>query len=243
MKVLVVDDEPLARRRLRALLQDEIGAEANVREAESGLQALATIAEDPADVVLLDVRMPTMDGLEAARRLAQLQPAPVVIFTTAYSEHALPAFEVQAADYLLKPVSPERLRRALERARELRRGWLRGQAPQTVRRTHLQLVHAGRRQQVPIAEVHCFQADQKYVAVHWSGGTALTEESLKTLERELYPEFLRIHRGTLVAVRSIRLLERAPAGGHQVRIAGLEHPLHVSRRQLPRVRRRLSRQA
>ncbi|MGE3771852.1 MAG: LytR/AlgR family response regulator transcription factor [Gammaproteobacteria bacterium] len=241
-RILVVDDEPLARERLRGLLA-ELGVGEVVGEAGSGLEALAVAERERPDVVLLDIRMPGMDGLEAALHLARCAPAPAVIFTTAYDEHALAAFDAQAIDYLLKPIRPERLRAALAKAATLTLA--RATAAGSARsgglqaRTHFSALVKGNLKLVPLAEVRYLQADQGYVSVFHPGGELLIEEALKALEEELGDAFLRIHRNTLVAVAHVSALERDALGNASVVLRGVAGKLPVSRRLLAQVRKRL----
>jgi len=198
--VVIAEDEPLARDRLRALLEDQPAVRV-VATASAGAQALQACAQHHPDLVLLDVSMPGMDGLETARHLAASEPRPAVIFCTAYDAHAVSAFEAEAIDYLVKPVRPERLAAALERVRTFTAG--RGQAavaPQTgQRRTHLCARMRGSLRLIPVEEVHYLQAEEKYVVVHHARGEDLIEESLKSLEAEFGERFVRIHRNCLVA--------------------------------------------
>ncbi len=240
-RVLIVDDEPLARERLRALLGD-LGVAEVVGEAASGLEALGSAMREHPDVVLLDIRMPGMDGLEAARHLSLLDPAPAVVFTTAYDAHALAAFEANAIDYLLKPIRPERLSSALEKAVALTaaRVAAAGQAraaPQA--RTHFSAPVKGSLRLVPLADVRYLHAGQGYVSVFHPGGELLVEDSLRALEEELGEDFLRIHRNTLVAVAHVTALERGALGGANIVLRDITHKLPVSRRLLGQVRRRL----
>jgi two-component system response regulator AlgR len=239
VKVLVVDDEPPARTRLRGLLA-EIGGVEVAGEAGSGLAALELASTDPPDLVLLDVRMPGMDGLEVARHLSRLPSPPAVIFTTAYESHALSAFEVCAVDYLLKPVRRERLAEALARARQMTRTRAHDLPSEPgAARTHVSATQQGRLRVVPIAEVRYFLADQKYVSAGFPGGELLLEESLRQLEEELGGHFLRVHRNALVALAHVEALERDDDGLHRVRLRGVSSRLAVSRRLLALVRQRL----
>ena len=241
MKLLIVDDESLARSRLRGLVEQSEGWEV-VGEAANGRDALEMIERERPDIVLLDIRMPGMDGLEAARHMAQLEEPPAVIFTTAYGDHALAAFEAQAVDYLLKPIRRERLAQALGRAQRPTRAVLaslHSEAVEERARTHLCARYRGALELVPVADVIYFQADQKYVTVRHAGGSVLIEESLKSLEEEFGERFLRIHRNALVAEAHMVGLESEGGGHAVVAFRNIEDKLEVSRRHLPFVRRRL----
>jgi len=231
MKVVIADDEPLARARLRALLASSPGVEV-VAEAADGHHALHACAEHAPDLVLLDIAMPGIDGLETARHLAAFEPRPAVVFCTAYDDHALSAFEAEAIDYLVKPVRPERLAAALERVRTFAAGRERtalepGSGP---RRSHLCARLRGSLRLIPIDEVHYLHAEEKYVIVHHARGEDLIEESLKSLEDEFGDRFIRIHRNCLVARHEIVELKRCTDGHMQVVLLHGKQPLEVSRR-------------
>lgn len=238
MKVLIVDDEKPARDRLRSLLE-EMPVYQCCGIAGNGVEALRMANAEQPDIVLLDIRMPGMDGLEAARHLARLDKPPAVIFTTAYSDHALEAFEAHAVGYLLKPISKDRLRQALASAGTLNRAQLANldgaQVPQT--RTHLCARLGDRLELIPIAQVLYFQADQKYVTVRHQQGEMLIEESLKSLEKEFGDQFLRVHRNALVALAHVAGLQKTPTGHFQVLLYDCSLALEVSRRHLGNVRR------
>jgi two-component system response regulator AlgR len=240
MKCLVVDDEALARERLVRMLTESTDGEL-CAEAADGEQALQQVQAQQPDVVLLDIRMPGMDGLEVARHMLKLEQAPAVIFTTAYGDHALEAFETQAIDYLLKPVHPDRLRRALEKARRLSSAQLEQieAAHSGSQRSHLCARNRGNLELVAIDDVIYLQADNKYVTVCAADRQILIEESLKSLEQEFVDYFIRIHRNALVAIRAIRGLERDAEGRCRVALEGTDERLEVSRRQLPEVRKRI----
>ena len=230
MKIVIADDEPLARERLRSLLAGHAGVEI-VAEADNGLAALQACAEFHPDVVLLDIAMPGMDGLEAARHLAAFEPRPAVVFCTAYDAHALSAFEAAAIDYLMKPVRAERLDAALERARTFIGGReVRLPASHQQARTHLCARLRGSLRLIPVEDVHYLQAEEKYVVVHHARGEDLVEESLKSLEDEFGARFVRIHRNCLVARHELVELRRGNDGRVQAVLRHGKEPLEVSRR-------------
>lgn len=231
MKVVIADDEPLARERLRSLLAEHAGVEV-VAEADNGLDALQACAEFRPDLVLLDIAMPGVDGLEAARHLSAFEPRPAVVFCTAYDAHALSAFEAAAIDYLMKPIRAERLAAALERARTFIGGRqsLAPVAPHQQPRTHLCARLRGSLRLIPIDDVHYLQAEEKYVVVHHVRGEDLIEESLKSLEDEFGPRFVRIHRNCLVARHELVELRRINDGRVQAVLRHGKEPLEVSRR-------------
>ena len=243
MKLLLVDDEPPARARLAAMLA-EIGGVELAGEAANGRDSVERAAALGVDAVLMDIAMPVMDGLEAARHIARLEPRPAVIFCTAYDEHALAAFEAAAVDYLVKPVRRERLVEALERARRARPPGAAApaepQLPDTPRqRTHLAARMRGNLRLIPIEDVHYLQAEEKYVLVHHARGEDLIEESLKSLEQEFGDRFQRIHRNCLVASDEFLELRRLPDGQVQAVLRHGKAPLEVSRRCVAALRERL----
>lgn len=231
LKVLIVDDEPPARERLRSLL-GEIPEALVVGEAVNGAEALALSHDLAPDVLLLDVQMPGMDGLEAARHLNVLEEPPAVIFTTAYDEYAVEAFAAHAVGYLLKPVRKEQLAAALTRAGRLTRAQLQklAAAGSGARRSHIAARSREGLKLVPIEEVQYFLADQKYTSVAHLHGTELIEDSLRLLEGEFGAAFVRIHRNALVAVKYLERIERGADGQYFVRLRGCSAPLQVSRR-------------
>lgn len=239
-RVLIVDDEPPARARLRQLLAEMPDMEC-VGEAATGEEALALSAETAPDVVLLDIRMPGIGGLEAARRLAALPEPPAVIFTTAYEQHALEAFDAEASGYLLKPVRRDRLAIAIERAHRPRRTQLANLKDPEVgpRRAHVSARVRDQTKLIPIGDVLCFLAEQKYTTVRHLGGEDLIEDSLRSLEDEFGALFVRIHRNALVAVAQIESLDRSPDGHVCVCLRHDGGTLQVSRRLAGEVQRRL----
>jgi two-component system response regulator AlgR len=237
MRLLVVDDEPLARERLIQLVADIPGYEVCC-EAGNGLEALKAADKESPDILLLDIRRPGMDGLEVARHLSASEEAPAIIFTTAYGEHALEAFDAQAIDYLLKPVKQERLEQALEKAKK----WTTAQSQVVVeasngRRSHICARIRGNLKLIPLEDVLYFQADQKYVTVRFDEGEVLIEESLKSLEEEFAEQFMRIHRNALVARDKVVGMEKMPEGGHLVVLKDIGPQLEVSRRHVAEVRK------
>ena len=236
MRVVIADDEPLARERLRDLLAAQPGVEL-VAEASDGREALHACAEHAPDLVLLDIAMPGIDGLEAARHLAAFEPRPAVVFCTAFDAHALSAFEAAAIDYLFKPLRPERLAAAIERARTFAAGREHAAPPPAEQnRTHLCARLRGSLRLIPVEDVHYLQAEEKYVVVHHARGEDLIEESLKSLEEEFGERFIRIHRNCLVARHEIVELKRAADGHVQAVLRHGQHPLEVSRRCVAHLR-------
>lgn len=245
MRILIADDESLARERLRALIAECPGHHLVVAEAERGDQVMTRVLEHDADVVLLDVRMPGMDGLEVAEILAELEPPPAVVLITAYPEFALDAFKYKVADYLVKPVRGERLCEALARLQVMTRPQCIAAAdaplpPRPIdpnRRRHLSAHYRGGVQTVPIEHIVYLLAEQKYVTVRHLEGRMLVDESLKALEDEFSERFMRIHRNALVASERLVGLERGPEGVNMAVLTGCGERLAVSRRHLPDVRR------
>lgn len=238
MKLLIADDEPLARQRLRDLVGD-LGGHEIIAEAVNGREACEMAATLKPDAVLLDISMPVLDGLEAARHLAELPDPPAVVFCTAYDEHALAAFEAHAVDYLVKPIRAERLGAALARAERFRAGGAPANRMPVQRRTHLSARLRGTLRLIPIQDIHYLQAEEKYVVVHHTEGQDLIEDSLKSLEAEFGERFIRLHRNCLVASDQIRELVREADGREVVRLRNHPARLDVSRRCLPGVRQRL----
>lgn len=227
LRVILADDEPLARERLKAQLAD-LGEElpvAVVAEASTGEAALAKAATVPADVVLLDIQMPGISGLETARHIAALPRPPVVIFVTAHDEHALRAFDLRAVDYLLKPVRLNRLKEALSRV---------PRQPPLPRRSHFTAQERGRVWQIPVADVLYLRAEQRYVTARTREREYLLDESLIKLEEEFSQAFVRIHRNCLVARHHVHGFKRVldAEGGHWVTLLrDWPEQLPVSRRQ------------
>ncbi len=252
LRLLIVDDEPLATLRMRALLADcTAPAVEVVAEASSGPQALHLLVSQAVDGVLLDIHMPGMDGLALAQRLRDLQPPPAVVFVTAHAEHALQAFEIDAVDYLTKPVRRSRLHEAL--ARMVARLGRVAPAPPVVEpvldQPVLVVSDRGRVLRVPFDEVVYLKAEMKYVTLRTVRHSHVLDDALSDLEQRLGDAVVRIHRNALVAKAAVRALEhRAPsahdaqdnAEGWAVRLAPHDEWLSVSRRQLAAVREALT---
>ena len=244
IRIFIADDEEPARERLKELLSD-IAAELPSRvvgEARNGLEAVERIPESDAQVVLLDIQMPGMAGLEVARHLATLDKPPTVIFVTAHERHAVEAFELNALDYLLKPVRAERLAAALKKASAPGREQLAKAAGAA--REYLSVAERNRIVLVPVREIVFLRAEQKYVTVRTRSREHLIEEALVSLEREFADTFVRIHRNCLVSRAAIRGFERGGGGEDEphwlVVLDGLEERLPVSRRQWPQLKELVS---
>lgn len=237
LRLLIVDDEPPARDRLRRLV-GELPDCVLAGEAATGLEALDAVARLHPDVVLLDIRMPGMDGLEAARHLAKLDEPPAIVFTTAYDQYAVDAFDANAIGYLLKPVRREKLEAALAKAAKLTRVQLQA-APLSTRSTHFAVRARDQLKLVPVEDVYCCVADQKYVTLHHAQGEDLIEDSLRSIEDEFGEVFVRVHRNALVAVRHVEAVDRDPEGHYRIRLRGTAPSLDVSRRLATDVLRRL----
>ena len=244
LRLFVADDEPPARERLRELLGDIRGECPTeiVGEASNGLEVLERLPASEADVLLLDINMPGMSGLEVARHLSPLESGPAVVFVTAHDAHALEAFDLNALDYLLKPVRASRLAAALRKAQ--------GAGPparasleraHSGPRAHFSIVERNRIQLVPLASVVYFKAELKYVTLRTREREHIIEESLVSLEKEFADAFVRIHRNCLVARAAIVGFERAAGSTEdeshwEVLLEGVPERLPVSRRQWAEVR-------
>ena len=243
MNVLIVDDEPLARERLIRLLSEIEGCRVLQPCASNGEEALTLIDSLKPDVVLLDIRMPGLDGLQVAARLCERDAPPAVIFCTAHDEFALEAFQVSAVGYLVKPVRVEALAAALKHAERPNRVQLAAltrppQAPGQGPRSHISARTRKGIELIPLEQVIYFVADHKYVTLRHEGGEVLLDEPLKALEDEFAARFVRIHRNALVALERIERLQRTPLGHFQLYLRGLGgEALTVSRRHVAGVRK------
>ena len=244
LSVMIVDDEPPARSRLRDLLAD-IAAEvpnAVVAEAADGVLALAAIEGRVVDVALIDIRMPKMDGIELARHLAPLEMPPAVIFVTAYDGYAVQAFELNAIDYLVKPVRAQRLAAALLKVRQSR-PVLPPKVLASIQqgaRTHLSCHERGRLLLIPLMDILYLKADLKYVTARTARREYLLNESLNHLEEEFSEHFIRLHRSALVAKTAIAGFEKSEGEDAETQwqalLLGVPEKLPVSRRQWPLVK-------
>lgn len=246
LRILIVDDEAPARMRLRDLLEDIAPSYPNrvVGTAADGVEAMQLLSTTTADLVLADIRMPRMDGVELARHIARLPQPPVVVFTTAYDQYAVQAFDVAAVDYLLKPVRSERLATALAKARHAMASTdaaLADLAPDE--RRHFSVNERGRVLLVPVAEILFLRAEQKYVTARTAQREYLLDEALTQVEQEFPERFLRIHRNCLVARAAVAGVARAGEQGGDahwsILLKDLAEQLPVSRRQWPLVRQAL----
>lgn len=238
LTLLVVDDEALARSRLRTLVGDCTAPRAEVlAEAADAVQTMNALRRGVFDAVLLDIRMPGVDGMQLARAIQALPQAPAVVFVTAHAEHAVQAFELEAVDYLTKPVRLERLQQALHKVDRLKQT---AQKPEEAAAEMLVIQDRGRTERVPISEVLYFKAELKYITVRTAQRSYILDGSLSELEERHASRFMRIHRNALIARRAVRALEKhfdpEEGEGWAVRLAGLDELLAVSRRQLSAVR-------
>ena len=232
LSIILIDDEPLARSRLKRLLE-EIGDCEILAEGGSGEDAIRLSEELRPDLVLLDIRMPGLDGLQAAHRIHQLDPEPVVVFCTAYDEHALTAFDEDAVDYLVKPVRRTRLEKALEKVRK----FLGKTAEDEDQRHYLRSKVGDRVALIPVDRVIYLLSEHKYTTVVYDKGTAVIDDTLKSLIDEFSGQFFRIHRNALVATSHLRGLVKDSSGQIRVTLKGTDTDLEVSRRNLPGLRK------
>lgn len=238
MKVLIVDGESPARDRLVHMLSSIDDAQ-SAGEAVNGVEAVKMVQTTRPDVVLMDIRMPEMGGLEAARHLTEMDNPPAIIFTTAYSEHALEAFDTSAVGYLVKPVRQEKLESSIARAKKLTKAQITilNQETNGVGRSHICARTHGNLELIPVDEILYFQADQKYIAVRHVGGEVLIEDALKNLENEFEGRLIRIHRNALVNTSYISGIEKNQNGRFVAAFREIEDRLEISRRHVVKVRK------
>ncbi len=240
MNVLIVDDEHLARQRLRKMLS-ATSEHQIIGEAETGEDALRKTQASRPDVVLMDIRMPGMDGIEAASYINRMDKPPAIIFTTAFSDHALNAFETHAIDYLLKPIKQSRLEAALDAAKRMNKAQLSQLRDDKSGDTRQKICvkSRGSLELVPVEEIIYFKADQKYVTLRTADQEYLIEESLKALEDEFSQQFIRIHRNALVAQHMLKGLSKNQEGHSCICFNEIDDLLEVSRRHLPVIRKKI----
>ena len=238
MKVLIVDDEAPARDRLVHMVSSIDSMETS-GQASNGLEAVRMVQDSHPDVVLMDIRMPGMDGLEAARHLSEMDEPPAIIFTTAYSEHALEAYDANAVDYLVKPIRQEKLEKSLAKARKLTKAQIAAlnMETSTSGRSHICARIRGNLELIPVDEIVYFQADQKYITVRHIGGEVLIEDALKNLEVEFEDRLIRIHRNALVSTNFITGMEKNIDGRFVVTFKEVDDKLEISRRHVAEVRK------
>ncbi|MEO7107494.1 MAG: LytTR family DNA-binding domain-containing protein [Rhodoferax sp.] len=245
LKALVVDDESLARVRMRSLLSDCTAPAAHcMGEAANAVQAMEILQHQSVDVALIDIHMPGADGLALARSMQALPQPPALIFVTAHSEYAVQAFDLEAVDYLTKPVRLERLQQALQKVERIVQS-RRGLEANFVQEDVLIIQERGRTERIPLQQILYFKAELKYVTVRTATRSYILDGSLNELEEKYRADFVRIHRNALIARRAVRALEKhfdAEEGeGWAVRLNGVDVLLAVSRRQLAAVRELVSR--
>jgi two-component system, LytTR family, response regulator AlgR len=238
LKIIIADDEAPARNRLRDLLGDIANTNV-VAEANNGKEAINLAIEHTPDLLLLDIRMPLMDGIEAAQHAQKLDPQPKIIFTTAYDTYAIRAFDLNAIDYLLKPIRLERLENALNKVLALKPAQIEALKPMQLARSHISIHERGRVILIPREEIVFFRAEQKYTTVRTIEREYLLEESLTQLENEFDAQFIRLHRNCLVAKQFITGFEKRtqlneegqPEQQWIALLRGVPETIAVSRRQ------------
>ena len=239
MRIVVCDDEPLARERLVRIIQ-ESGHEV-VGQADTGAAAIVAVKTQQPDVILLDIRMPEMDGVRCAQELANLDHPPAIIFVTAYDQYAIAALKASAIGYLLKPANKDELLDALDKAKNLNAAQLNAMrkldnpTARPVREHIAARTHRGV-ELIKLKDIYYFSADQKYVKVRHKDGIVLIDETLKELEQEFDSRFFRVHRNAIINLSFLDFLETLDAGQYQIRFKDLDETLAVSRRHLPALR-------
>ena len=242
MRIVVCDDEPLARERLVRIVK-EAGHEV-VAQAKTGIEAIAAVKSQQPDIILLDIRMPEMDGVQCAQELAKLQHPPALIFVTAYDQYAIAALKANAIGYLLKPANKDELLEALKKATNLNAAQLneiRKLESPTSRpgREHIAArTHRGV-ELIKLKDIYYFTADQKYVKVRHKDGIVLIDDTLKELEQEFEDKLFRVHRNAIINVKYLDFLETLDAGQYQLHFKGIDETLAVSRRHLPGLREKI----
>ncbi len=241
MNVLIVDDEQLARQRLKKMLC-HVSNSHIVGEAETGEDAVKKSQLTHPDVILMDIRMPGMDGIEAASYINKMANPPAIIFTTAYSDHALQAFETHAVDYLVKPINQSRLEQALEAAKRLNKAQFTSlrQESSPAKREKICVKTRNSLELIAVNDILYFKADQKYVTLRTDDNEYLIEESLKSLEKEFGDRFVRIHRNALVNQTAVAGVLKTSPGHSCIVFDDIDDRLEISRRHLSAIRKRFN---
>ncbi|HHJ40191.1 MAG: hypothetical protein AXA67_07185 [Methylothermaceae bacteria B42] len=239
MNLVVTDDEVPARERLCRLVKEVAPEWQVVAKFGNGLDVVEYCCANPVDLVLLDICMPVMDGLDTAQKLIQLPVPPAIVFVTAFEDHALQAFEAQAVDYLLKPVRKQRLAATLKRAQVWITASRQGGFPAGNHHRHVCVRHQGGQELIPVETIRYFRADQKYVVARTENREVLLDESLKSLEATFANAFIRVHRSALVASAYIKGVHRDAQGRYWVTLDGVSEKVEVSRRHVSLVKRYL----
>ncbi len=236
MDVVIVDDEPLARKRLHKMIT-ECGHTV-IAEAANGNEALDAVSTHDPAIILLDIEMPGETGLEAAKKIAELDSPPAIIFTTAYDQYALEAFETSASSYLLKPVQQDQLNDALEKAKSITKLQLDSLKDEETSSQRQHITSKGHRgiELIALEDIRYFMADQKYVMVIGINERVLIDETLKELENEFSKQFIRVHRNSLVSIKHILGLNRDRQGHYSLRIADIDDTPTVSRRYASKIK-------
>ena len=242
MKLLIADDEPLARERIKSLLYD-IDKSIEIADVSNGLEVLEQLSDFNPDIILMDIKMPGMDGLEAAQQISQLANPPAIIFTTAYDQFALKAFDTQAVAYLLKPIRKEELKNKLDACYNLTKTQLQISMPITDLRTHISICTKNQTSKIELINICYFCADQKYVKVVYYQEDKLKEslidDTLKQLEADFQNSFVRVHHKTLVKINLLEKLTHQSDGKYMLKLKNSDNLIEVSRRHISEVRRLL----
>ena len=242
MRIVVCDDEPLARERLVRIVQES--GHIVVAQAKTGVEAIVAVKSHQPDIILLDIRMPEMDGVECAQALAKLKHPPAVIFVTAYDHYAIAALKANAIGYLLKPANKDELLEALQKATNLNAAQLNeirkleNPTSRPVREHIAARTHRGV-ELIKLKDIYYFTADQKYVKVRHKDGIVLIDDTLKELEQEFEDKLFRVHRNAIINVKYLDFLETLDAGQYQLHFKGIDETLAVSRRHLPALREKI----
>ena len=242
MRIVVCDDEPLARERLVRIVK-ESGHDV-VAQAKTGIEAIVAVKAQQPDIILLDIRMPEMDGVACAQELAKLQHPPAIIFVTAYDHYAIAALKANAIGYLLKPANKDELLEALQKATNLNAAQLNeirkleNPTSRPVREHIAARTHRGV-ELIKIQDIYYFTADQKYVKVRHKDGIVLIDDTLRELEQEFEDKLFRVHRNAIINIKYLDFLETLDAGQYQLHFKGIDETLAVSRRHLPALREKI----